>query len=111
MGGVDASKRVIPIEALRKVAEEILEHQPEFLTHDDKVAHLTEHLAGVVDAHCILLQRALCVHCENDVPLEYVEKWGEYLHNGELTCVAGRAREIMGVDAETLHDRENYHAS
>lgn len=108
---IDSSKRVIPIEALRHTATDILKHQDDIPEREDQITHLTEHLAGVIDAHCLLLQRALCVHCENDVPLIYVKKWDEHLHNGELTCIATKARNVMGIEPDTQHDRGCYHAS
>ena len=89
---VNAKKRVVPIETLCALASDIFEHLEEIQDPDKRHAHLVEHLAGLIDAHCVLLQRALCVHCGNGVPLEYVAKWDDWLHNGELTCVAERAR-------------------
>lgn len=106
---VDASKRLIPRETMLVVAKDILRHQREG-TLEDRVGDLAEHLEGVIDAHCLLLQRALCPHCKGDVPLLYVERWGEWLHKGEVTCLASRAREIMGLDPETMHDIETYNA-
>jgi len=100
---VDASKRVIPMKALRALADDILEHIEEITDPDKRREHLVDHLAGAIDAHCVLLQRALCVHCGNGVPLVYVKKWDEHLHNGELTCIAGNARKIMGIEPETQH--------
>ncbi len=108
---IDSSKRVIPMGALRQTAQDILKHHREIESEEGQLDHLVAHLAGVIDAHCFLLQRALCVHCANDVPLVYVEKWGEHLHNGELTCVASTARNVMGIEPDTQHDRECYHAS
>ncbi len=107
---VNSKKRLIGKAVLKKVAEDILTEQHGIMGYDNRVQNLTEHLAGVIDAHCILLQRELCVHCGNDVPLVYVDRWGEWLHNGEITCIAGTARGIMGIDPDTLHDSENYSA-
>lgn len=100
---VDSNKRVIPIETIHALACDILEHLEEIDDPLKREAHLVEHLAGLIDAHCILLQRALCVHCGNGIPLEYIAKWDDWLHNGELTCVAGRARDIMGIDPKEQH--------
>ena len=111
MAVVDSSKRLIGKAVLKQVAADILREQHDTMGYDNRLQNLTDHLAGVIDAHCILLQRALCIHCGNDVPLVYVEKWGEWLHNGEITCIAGTARDIMGLDPDTLHDSENYSAS
>ncbi len=108
---VNSKKRLISSDVLKLVAADILKEQHDTMGYENRLQDLTDHLAGVIDAHCIMLQRALCVHCGNDVPLVYVEKWGDWLHNGELTCIAGPAREIMGLDPETLHDSENYSAS
>lgn len=105
---MDASKRVMTMPALRQAAADIIEHEETIATHEERVDHLAQHLAGVIDAHCVLLQRALCIHCQNEVPLIFVEKWGEHLHNGELSCVASKAREVMGIDPATQHDKENY---
>lgn len=108
---VDETKRLIPDEVLETVASDTLHEQSNLLGYERRLDHLTEVLAGLLDAHCILLQKALCVHCGNDVPLKYVEKWGEYLHNGELTCLSARSMGIMGVDPERLHVKEEPDAS
>ena len=111
MAGVLIKKRLIPYAVLRHAARDALVDAHKRSSNGAQVADiLAQHMAGIIDAHCILLQRALCIHCGNDVPLVFVEKWGEHLHNGELTCIAGTAREIMGVEPETLHDGENYYA-
>ncbi len=110
MVAIDSKKRLIGKAVLEKVASDILHEQSKPLGYEARLDNLVEHLSGVIDAHCILLQRALCVHCGNDVPLVFVDKWGEWLHNGELTCIAGRARDIMGIDPETIHDMETYSA-
>ena len=104
MVSVDESKRVITIAALGELADDLLEHLEAIADPDERRQHMVDHLAGAIDAHCVLLQRALCVHCGNDVPLIYVEKWDDWLHNGELTCIAGRARDIMGIDPATAHN-------
>lgn len=101
---VDARKRVISMTALRALADDILEHIEEITDLDKRREHLVDHLAGAIDAHCVLLQRALCIHCGHGVPLLYVKKWDDWLHNGELTCVASRAREIMGIEPEKQHE-------
>ncbi len=107
---IDSSKRVLPMAAIRQTATDILEHQDAIPGRKEQIEHLAEHIAGVIDAHCFLLQRALCVHCANDVPLVYVKKWDEHLHNGELTCIATTARNVMGIEPDTQHDRGCYHA-
>lgn len=102
---LDPKKRLIPESHLRQLAADILvclDAVP-IAEVQVRISHLAEHLAGTLDAHCVLLQRALCVHCGNDVPLIYVEKWGEHLHNGELTCIASTSRAIMGIEPETQH--------
>lgn len=108
---VDETKRLIPDGVLEKVASDTLLEQSNLIGYEERLYHLTEVLAGLIDAHCVLLQRELCVHCGNDVPLVYVEKWGEYLHDGELTCIAAKPMEIMGVDPERLHIKEEPDAS
>ena len=100
---VGARKRLIPEAHLRQLAEDILEHQAQIEGADAILDHLVEHLKGVIDAHCVLLQRALCVHCGNGVPLVFVEQWGDFLHNGEVTCIASAAREIMGIEPTKMH--------
>lgn len=100
---VNEKKRLITRAALRELANDIMEHIEEITDPDKRRDHLIEHIAGAIDAHCVLLQRALCVHCGNGVPLVWVEKWHDWLHNGELTCIAGRAREVMGIDPESQH--------
>jgi len=100
---VDANKRLITMVALRQLADDIMEHLEEITDPDKRREHLVDHLAGAIDAHCVLLQRALCLHCGNGVPLVYVKKWDEHLHNGELTCIASGPRKIMGIEPETQH--------
>ncbi|KKL45914.1 hypothetical protein LCGC14_2350870 [marine sediment metagenome] len=100
---VDANKRLITMVALRQLADDIMEHLEEITDPDKRREHLVDHLAGAIDAHCVLLQRALCLHCGNGVPLVYVKKWDEHLHNGELTCIASGPRKIMGIEPEQMH--------
>lgn len=107
---MNEKKRVMKMGMLRELARDVLAHLAEITDTVEREAHMVAHFAGAIDAHCVLLQRALCVHCGNGVPLEYVEKWNDWLHNGELTCIAGRAREIMGIQPEEQHilqDSEN----
>ena len=100
---VDVNKRLIPMNSLRILATDILKHLEKITDPDKRRDHLVDHLAGAIDAHCVLLQRALCVHCGNGVPLIYVKKWDEHLHNGEVTCIASGPRKIMGIEPETQH--------
>ena len=100
---LNAKKRVMTMTALRQLADDVLDHLSKITDTIERRDHMVEHFAGAIDAHCVLLQRALCVHCGNGVPLEYVEKWNDWRHNGELTCIAGRAREIMGIEPECQH--------
>lgn len=100
---VKSKKRVITMAMLRELAKDVLDHLSKIDDPEKREAHMVEHFAGVIDAHCVLLQRALCVHCGHGVPLEYVAKWDDWLHNGELTCVAGRAREVMGIQPQCQH--------
>ena len=100
---VDSSKRVIPMKMLVELAKDMLAHIEEITDPDERLQHLVDHLAGTIDAHCVLLQRALCIHCGNGVPLVYVQRWGEHLHNGELTCIASGPRKIMGIEPEQQH--------
>lgn len=103
---VDERKRLISRDVMEKVAGDILNSVGKTKSWEESLAVVAGHLEGVIDAHCILLQRALCVHCKSGVPLVYVEKWGEYLHNGELTCIASKPCEIMGLDPSRLHVQE-----
>jgi hypothetical protein len=103
MVNVNAKKRVIKPGMLRELAKDVLDHLSKIDDPVEREEHMVAHFAGAIDAHCVLLQRALCVHCGNGVPLLYVKQWNDWLHNGELTCIAGRAREIMGIEPQEQH--------
>ncbi len=108
---VDDEKRLIPPAVLRTIAGDVINSIASAETTALALERTAEHLAGVIDAHCILLQRALCIHCGNGVPLAFVEKWGEWLHNGEVSCLSAGPMKIMGVDPESLHRQEDPNAS
>ena len=59
MVSIDESKRLIPYAVALIVAEDVFQEMGEADTREGKIEMLAVHLCGVLDAHCILLQRGL----------------------------------------------------
>ncbi len=104
MVGVDESKRLIPHNIMRLVAEDAIQSMALVETCEEKLEVLTACMSGIMDAHCVLLQQALCIHCKHRIPLVFIPKWGEWMHDGDLKCIASRASDVMGIDHKHLHE-------